>query len=81
MVTLAVLPDGDSLSFRRLQDLIGLTPGNLITHLRKLEDADYVSSQKTANGNGQQTSVSLTSTGRKALTAYRVAISDLVGDI
>ena len=31
MVTLAALPDGDNLSFTRLQDLIGLTPGNLIT--------------------------------------------------
>ncbi|MEO8897158.1 MAG: hypothetical protein ABI473_00410 [Candidatus Dormibacter sp.] len=30
--------------------MIGLTPGNLIVHLRKLEDADYVSSQKTGNG-------------------------------
>jgi DNA-binding transcriptional ArsR family regulator len=38
-VTLAALPDGDNLSFTKLQDLIGLTPGNLITHLRKLEDA------------------------------------------
>jgi len=39
MVTLASLGEGDVLSFTRLQDLIGLTPGNLITHLRKLEDA------------------------------------------
>ena len=32
-VTLAALRDGDNLSFTTLQDLIGLTPGNLITHL------------------------------------------------
>ena len=37
MVTLATLPEGDDLSFSRLQDLLSLTPGNLITHLRKLE--------------------------------------------
>ena len=42
MATLAALPDGDALSFTRLQDMIGLTPGNLITHLRKLEDAGYL---------------------------------------
>jgi hypothetical protein len=35
VATLAVLPDGDALSFTRLQDMLGLTPGNLITHLRK----------------------------------------------
>jgi hypothetical protein len=28
MATLAALPTGDALSFTRLQDLIGLTPGN-----------------------------------------------------
>jgi hypothetical protein len=38
VATLAALPDGDALSFTRLQDMIGLTPGNLITHLRKLEE-------------------------------------------
>ena len=46
LATLAALDEGDTLSFTRLQDMIGLTPGNLIIHLRKLEDADYVSSQK-----------------------------------
>ena len=47
-ITLATLDDGDNLSFTRLQELIGLTPGNLITHLRKLEDAGYVSTTRTA---------------------------------
>ena len=37
VATLAALPDGDTLSFTRLQDMIGLTPGSLIIHLRKLE--------------------------------------------
>ena len=39
VVSLATLADGDTLSFPRLQQLLGLTAGNLITHLRKLEDA------------------------------------------
>ena len=47
MVTLATLPEGDDLSFSRLQDLLSLTPGNLITHLRKLEDAGYVTTVTT----------------------------------
>jgi len=53
VATLAALPDGDTLSFTRLQDMIGLTPGNLIIHLRKLEDAGYISSEKTRNGPAQ----------------------------
>ena len=64
VATLAALPDGDTLSFTRLQDMIGLTPGNLIIHLRKLEDADYISSEKTRNGSVSITTVALTGHGR-----------------
>src|SRR5512135_1669442 len=52
VATLAALPDGDTLSFTRLQDMIGLTPGNLIIHLRKLEGADYISSRKRRPATG-----------------------------
>jgi DNA-binding MarR family transcriptional regulator len=82
VATLAALPDGDTLSFTRLQDMIGLTPGNLIIHLRKLEEADYISSQKTKNGTATTTTtVALTSHGRKALTAYTQALRDLLGGL
>jgi DNA-binding transcriptional ArsR family regulator len=50
VATLAALPDGDALSFTRVQDTIELTPGNLLSHLRKLEDAGYLTSEKTGNG-------------------------------
>src|SRR6202042_933955 len=60
VATLAALPDGDTLSFTRLQDMIGLTPGNLITHLRKLEDAGYVETEKTGNGAASRTTATLT---------------------
>jgi DNA-binding MarR family transcriptional regulator len=74
MVTLATLPAGDNLSFTRLQDIIGLTPGNLITHLRKLEAAGYALMVKTAEG----TSVSLTKDGRAALQHYTVTLRSLL---
>lgn len=80
VVTLAALRDGDALSFRRLQDMIGLTPGNLITHLRRLEDAGYLTSTKTGNGTSGQTSVSLTGDGRAALAGYRTALTELLGE-
>ncbi len=35
--------------------MIGLTPGNLITPLRKLEDADYLTSEKTGSGPASRT--------------------------
>jgi DNA-binding MarR family transcriptional regulator len=77
MVTLAALRDGDSLSFPRLQQILGLTPGNLITHLRKLEAAGYVLTSKTGAG----TSVALTATGRKSLNEYTAALRALLDSI
>jgi DNA-binding MarR family transcriptional regulator len=81
VATLAALPDGDTLSFTRLQDMLGLTPGNLIIHLRKLEDADYISSEKSSNGNVSITTVALTGHGRKALGAYTQALRGLLGSL
>ena len=81
MVTLATLPEGDNLSFTRLQDLIGLTPGNLITHLRKLEDAEYVTTVKSGRGVTARTAVSLTSAGRAALDRYSAVVRELLGSV
>ena len=81
MAALAALPEGDALSFTRLQDMIGLTPGNLITHLRKLEDAGYLTSDKTGSGPASRTSLNLTSRGRAALDAYTDTLRGLLNGI
>jgi DNA-binding transcriptional ArsR family regulator len=81
VATLAALPAGDTLLFTRLQDLIGLTPGNLITHLRKLEDAGYLHSEKNGNGQASRTTVALTHEGRVALGSYTAAIRGLIGEL
>ena len=81
IATLAALPDGDALSFTRLQNMIGLTPGNLITHLRKLEDAGYLVTEKTGNGVASRTSVALTHQGRAALETYTSALRNLLAGL
>jgi DNA-binding MarR family transcriptional regulator len=78
VATLAALPEGDALSFTRLQDMIGLTPGNLITHLRKLEDAGYLVTEKTGNGPASRTSAALTHRGRDALETYTETLRGLL---
>jgi DNA-binding MarR family transcriptional regulator len=81
VATLAALPEGDALSFTRLQNMLELTPGNLITHLRKLEDAGYVTSEKTGNGTASRTSIGLTGQGRAALEAYTAALRGVLGGL
>ena len=41
--------------------MLGLTPGNLLIQLRKLEEAGYLASEKTRNGSARKTMVTLTS--------------------
>jgi DNA-binding transcriptional ArsR family regulator len=78
IATLAALPHGDALSFTRLQEMLELTPGNLITHLRKLEDAGYLTSQKSGEGPDSRTSIALTNLGRAALDAYTETLRGLL---
>jgi DNA-binding MarR family transcriptional regulator len=81
LATLAVLPEGDTLSFTHLQEMIGLTPGNLITHLRRLEEAGYLSTEKTGNGPASRTSVTLTQQGRAALDTYARTLRGLLNGL
>lgn len=81
VATLAALPEDETLSFPRLQELIELTPGNLITHLRKLEDAGYVAVDKSGSGAGSRTSVALTPLGRSALETYTASLRVLLGEL
>lgn len=81
IATLAALPDDDQLSFTRLQDMIGLTPGNLITHLRRLDDAGYLTTEKTGSGPASRTSLALTSQGRGALDLYTATLRKLLNGL
>jgi DNA-binding MarR family transcriptional regulator len=57
--------------FLFVQNQINLTPGNLSTHVSKLEAAGYVSIQKKFVGRKPKTFLSLTARGRKAFETYR----------
>ena len=81
VVTLAALRDGDSLSFPRLQRMLDLTPGNLITHLRKLEGAGYLVTQKSDASPTSGTSVALSPAGRQALDDYSATLRGILDGV
>lgn len=78
--TLATVPDGGSMSFPRLQELLDLTAGNLATHLRKLEDAGYVEVEKAHRGRVPVTYLALTTTGRRAFEDYTATLRGILGE-
>jgi len=67
MSLLAATPD---LAFTELRDTLGMTDGNLTTHVRTLQQAGYVAVAKSYQNNRPLTTCSLTPAGRKAFTDY-----------
>lgn len=78
VAALATLREGESISFPRLQDLLDMTAGNLSTHLRKLEDPQYVMVDKSHEGRMPVTYLSLTKKGRRAFEDYTEALRELL---
>ena len=77
---LAALNGCDSLTFSRLQSVLDLTPGNLTTHLTKLEEAGYVSLMRQGAGRSASTTAALTTSGRRAYDDYRAALRSILSD-
>jgi len=61
----------ESADFQFLQNQTGMTPGNLSSHLRKLEDAGYVEVTKEFVDRTPHTALKLTRQGREAFKEYR----------
>jgi hypothetical protein len=76
IATLAALPPGDTLSVTRLQDMIRLPSGSLITCLHQLGQARYVSTEYTSDDTGP-TTLALTRHGRAALDRYTALLWQL----
>lgn len=66
----SALAVNDSLSFNDLKKLMKTTDGNLSVHARKLEEAHYVTCNKSFEGRVPKTSYTLTPLGRRALERY-----------
>jgi DNA-binding transcriptional ArsR family regulator len=66
----SALAGNASLTFNELKEILKTTDGNLSVHARKLEDADYITCEKSFDGRTPKTEFRLTDAGRRALTRY-----------
>jgi DNA-binding MarR family transcriptional regulator len=78
IVALTALGSDDRITFPRLQELLSMTAGNLSTHLRKLEEANYVTITKTYRRRTPVTYVALSRSGRRAFEDYTSALRALL---
>ena len=66
----SALAGNKSLTFNELKKILQTTDGNLSVHARKLEDAKYITCEKSFEGRTPKTAFQLTDAGRRALTRY-----------
>ena len=67
---ISALATSDRLTFNDLKRVLHTTDGNLSVHARKLEEAGYVSCEKSFEGRTPKTEYRLTAAGRRALDKY-----------
>jgi DNA-binding MarR family transcriptional regulator len=75
MSLLAATPE---LAFTELRDTLGMTDGNVTTHIRTLQEAGYVAVAKSYQNHRPLTTCSLTAAGRKAFSGYIALLEQIV---
>ena len=78
LAIVSALAVNDTLTFTDLKRLLETTDGNLSVHARKLEDARYISCEKSFAGRMPKTEYRLTATGRKAFEKYISHMESLI---
>ena len=78
MAALVALENGNELDFTYLRGLLDVTDGNLGAHLRKLEEAGYISVNKVFVERKPRTYVSVTGEGRRVFKDHVAALQKIL---
>ena len=78
LAIMSMLAASPELSFTDMRNTLGMTDGNLTTHIRALQQEGYVSVAKSYQNNRPLTTCSLTAAGRKAFTEYIGLLEQIV---
>jgi DNA-binding MarR family transcriptional regulator len=70
LAIMSMLAAAAELSFTEMRDALGMTDGNLTSHIRALQQEGYVSVAKSYQNRRPLTTCSLTPAGRKAFVEY-----------
>ena len=70
LAIMSMLAASPELSFTELRDTLGMTDGNITTHIRTLQEAGYISVTKSFQNNRPLTTCALTAAGRKTFAHY-----------
>ena len=75
---MSILMVNERYDFNSFKELLDVTDGNLASHLRYLENAEYIQVEKSFAGRKPLTNYSSTISGRKAFQAHLEFLENLI---
>jgi DNA-binding MarR family transcriptional regulator len=78
---MSALMVNDEVNFNELKELIQVTDGNLASHLKTLEENQYIKVQKGFVGRKTNTTYSVTKAGEKAFKAHLDALEKMIRNL
>lgn len=81
LLILAVLSGAKEVEFGFLEQMSGLSKGNLSSHMSKLEAGGLIEVKKSFRGKRPLTELCITPAGRRALAAYRRQLAAVMQEL
>lgn len=78
---MSALMVNEGMNFNELKALIDVTDGNLATHMKTLEENNYIKVQKGFIGRKTNTTYSITKAGEKAFRAHLDALEQIIKNL
>jgi DNA-binding MarR family transcriptional regulator len=75
---MSILVVNNSYDFNNLKEALGVTDGNLASHLRALEENGLIKSSKQFIGRKPNTSYSATESGKQKFSAHLKALEEII---
>ncbi|WP_375325198.1 winged helix-turn-helix domain-containing protein [Flagellimonas sp. GZD32] len=75
---MSILMVNDDVDFNRLKELLDVTDGNLASHTKTLEKAEYIKIEKSFIGKKPNTKYSLTVLGKQAFKKHIAALEQII---
>ena len=78
---MSALVVNDEVSFNSLKEILQITDGNLASHLKTLEEYQYITVQKSFIGRKTNTSYSVTPLGQKAFKEHLSILEEMIKNL
>jgi DNA-binding MarR family transcriptional regulator len=75
---MAALAVNDTLDFTSLKEYLDVTDGNLATHIKKLENEDFIGVEKSFIDNKPNTKYYMTDEGKKAFEEHLSVLEEII---